>query len=263
MQTLAAGVRPRFFVSYARSDSERLRATLDVLEKAGAHFWLDIDQIEPGTDWRAEIARGIRDADEVLLMLSPTSAQRPVVKEEIDIAIRAGKPIRPLLIYGASEDCPDYVKRFHIATPAVDSSEHVAQAIGHFLNEPDVATLSHALDTPARLSHVASRTIFPSFGRQELSAPGAEFRKAGPMLAALAERANDASALVLNAGIVACHLGQHQVGLTALRRYAQAADNWVGWYFLALLTPCFRSIAALDAPTISAGAEAIARPLRH
>src|SRR5438105_11870492 len=85
------------FVSYASVDRPIAAALVDVLESDGVTVWLDQRSIAGGTSWDAEIVRGIRGCDAVLLLVSEASVHSPNVRQELRIAWEERRPILPIV----------------------------------------------------------------------------------------------------------------------------------------------------------------------
>lgn len=83
------------FLSAGRDDSPRLQAVYRTLGDAGFSPWLDVLDILPGTDWRAEIRRAIAESDVFLFFVSEASvSKRGYVNEELSVAINEAR-MRP------------------------------------------------------------------------------------------------------------------------------------------------------------------------
>jgi hypothetical protein len=83
----------RLFVSYSRRDAEPVTLLARKLEASGHHVWLDRSAIQAGALWQEAIARGIRSADVVVLVLSRQSVESDNVEKELGLAYVTGKPI--------------------------------------------------------------------------------------------------------------------------------------------------------------------------
>lgn len=108
---------PSVFISYRRDDSAGFAGRLaDALEQrlgAGAVF-RDVDDIQPGTDFEAVIARGLDQVRAVLVVIGPgwldaaVDGQRRLdrpddfVRREVEQALASGKPVVPVLVGGAT-----------------------------------------------------------------------------------------------------------------------------------------------------------------
>ena len=90
------GKEPYVFISYARLDSERVFAEIKRFNEAGFHVWYD-EGIAPGNEWSDEIAEALSNCSFFVVMLTPTSAPREAVLNEISFALDEGKPL--LAIY--------------------------------------------------------------------------------------------------------------------------------------------------------------------
>lgn len=85
------GNDPYIFVSYAHLDSERVFAEIKRFNEAGFHVWYD-EGIAPGNEWSDAIAEALSKASVFVVMLTPTSAPRENVLNEIDFALNEHKP---------------------------------------------------------------------------------------------------------------------------------------------------------------------------
>lgn len=85
------------FLSYSRGDAQQADDWLRNLEQYGYRVWIDRESIRGGL-WMRTIVRSIREAQAVILLLSPNSAQSDNVRREIDLAVQAKKLIIPVEI---------------------------------------------------------------------------------------------------------------------------------------------------------------------
>jgi CHASE2 domain-containing sensor protein len=106
------------FISYRRSESsgysgriyDRLRAALP-----GSDVFIDVERIDPGTDWRERLAERVRSAEVVLVLigdewhsLTDASGERrlddpnDVTRWELESALAQGKRIVPVLLDDAA-----------------------------------------------------------------------------------------------------------------------------------------------------------------
>ena len=90
------GKEPYIFVSYAHRDSPRVFEEIKRFNDAGFHVWYD-EGIAPGNEWSDAIAEALSACAVFVVMLTPTSAPRPNVLNEIDYALNENKPF--LAIY--------------------------------------------------------------------------------------------------------------------------------------------------------------------
>ena len=90
------GNDPYVFVSYAHDDQDKVFAEIKRFNEAGFHVWYD-EGIAPGNEWSDEIAEALTKCSVFVVMLTPTSAPREAVLNEISFALDEGKPL--LAIY--------------------------------------------------------------------------------------------------------------------------------------------------------------------
>ena len=101
------GEEPYVFVSYAHRDSGRVFAEIKRFNEAGFHVWYD-EGIAPGNEWSDEIAEALSKCTVFVVMLTPTSAPRENVLNEISYALEEGKPF--LAIYLEETELPPGLK---------------------------------------------------------------------------------------------------------------------------------------------------------
>ena len=85
------GSEPYLFVSYAHADSEKVFAEIKRFNEAGFNVWYD-EGIAPGNEWTDEIADALERCSVFVVMLTPTSAVRENVLNEINFALDEKKP---------------------------------------------------------------------------------------------------------------------------------------------------------------------------
>ncbi len=86
------------FISYGRADSKAFATRLykSLLDK-GYRIWFDQNDIPLGVDFQNQIDDGIEQAHNFLFIIAPHSVNSPYCGKEIDLAIKRGKRIIPLL----------------------------------------------------------------------------------------------------------------------------------------------------------------------
>jgi formylglycine-generating enzyme required for sulfatase activity len=89
----------RIFVSYSRKNKEFCKRLADELEKRDLDLWVDWDDIPPTVDWKLEIQKGIEEADTFLAIVSPDWISSKVCKDELDVAVKNGKRLIPVVPY--------------------------------------------------------------------------------------------------------------------------------------------------------------------
>ena len=86
----------RVFISYSRDDlyfADQLDAALNAY---AFECIIDRHGISGGEDWKRRLGGMIREADTVVFVLSPTSANSPICTWEVEEAERLGKRILPV-----------------------------------------------------------------------------------------------------------------------------------------------------------------------
>ena len=86
------------FLSYSRGDVHQADEWVGNLERFGYRVWIDRAGIRGGQQWNETIVRSIREAQALLLLLSPNSARSDNVRREIDLATEGRKRIIPIEI---------------------------------------------------------------------------------------------------------------------------------------------------------------------
>src|SRR5690606_31139520 len=66
------------------------------LSKLGIKVWIDDERLQGGHHWRSEIFRGLRNAESVVVLLTPASVVRAWVQREVSSAVLLKKKIFPL-----------------------------------------------------------------------------------------------------------------------------------------------------------------------
>ncbi len=113
----APGPKKRIFLSYGRDEHvhDALRIRDDLLKRKH-EVWFDQTRLHEGRDWEAEIERGLRDCDVMVLLMTPHSVRRRDRRDpnscdgyclnEIAAALLRNKLIIPVLLVGLEPDGP-------------------------------------------------------------------------------------------------------------------------------------------------------------
>ena len=94
----------KVFVSYSRKDIEFAKRLTAQLQESDLDFWIDWEGIPPTVDWWNEIEKGIEEADIFLFLISPDAARSKVCTREVDVAVKNGKRLIPLVVRDISDD---------------------------------------------------------------------------------------------------------------------------------------------------------------
>jgi hypothetical protein len=84
------GREPYIFISYAHVDGDRMYPEIKALNDRGYRIWYD-EGIDPGSEWREEIARAITGCAKFIVFISRNAIQSPNVKKEINFALDKNK----------------------------------------------------------------------------------------------------------------------------------------------------------------------------
>lgn len=98
------------FLSHATHDKWIARVLCEKIEAVGVTTFRDDRDIEGGNAIPIAIRQAIRDADEVVVLLTPESIQRQWVLIEIAMASMAEKRIIPLLNHVDAKQIPDIIR---------------------------------------------------------------------------------------------------------------------------------------------------------
>jgi len=93
----AAG-KLKVFVSYSRNDLDFADQLVAALELCGFEATIDRHGISGGEAWQQRLGALILEADTVVFVLSPASAQSEICNWEVEEAHRIGKRIVPLVV---------------------------------------------------------------------------------------------------------------------------------------------------------------------
>lgn len=87
------------FVSYSRQDQKYTRKLVDDLRQRGFEVWID-DRVDFGDQWWRTIVQAIRSCRSLVVVMTPDSEESEWVEREVQLALREGKPIFPVLLRG-------------------------------------------------------------------------------------------------------------------------------------------------------------------
>ncbi len=90
-------MKPQIFVSYSHRDRPVADRIIKQLGGLGVSTWSD-REIRAGTNWSDEIKKALEESDTILFLLSPHSLASECLRNELDVALAAGKKIVPVLV---------------------------------------------------------------------------------------------------------------------------------------------------------------------
>jgi len=77
----------KVFISYARKDEALAEQVAATLEEAGLDAWYDRREIMPGENWAEKIAKGLKESDAMVVLLTPNALEADSVRFDIDFAL--------------------------------------------------------------------------------------------------------------------------------------------------------------------------------
>jgi hypothetical protein len=101
---MASSARLQVFLSYSSRDRPDALEVKQIAEADGHDVWMDLFDIRPAERLHGELERGIKNADVLCLLVSPTAVSSPYVEEELRHAIAAerhGLRILPVILRNA------------------------------------------------------------------------------------------------------------------------------------------------------------------
>ena len=134
------------FISYSRADSEFALRLAQDLKAAGAHVWLDQLDIHAGHEWDNAIEAALVGAQQMLLILSPDSANSRNVRNEVALALDEGKVILPIL----HRDCtvPLQLRRLQHIDFRTDYARGFSLLLRHMQEQPSGESASPTVVAP-------------------------------------------------------------------------------------------------------------------
>jgi len=86
------------FISYGRAESKAFATKLcEQLTEKGYKVWFDQNDIPLGVDFQHQIDEGIEMAHNFIFVIAPHAVKSPYCRKEIDLAVKRGKRIIPIL----------------------------------------------------------------------------------------------------------------------------------------------------------------------
>jgi hypothetical protein len=88
------------FMSYSRRELYFAEYLSLHLQKAGIPVWFDMQQLEPGVNWRLDIEKGLQACQSLILVASESALSSPYVELEWRRALDDNKPVYVVLFEG-------------------------------------------------------------------------------------------------------------------------------------------------------------------
>ena len=77
----------KVFISHANQDEALASKIVSSLEDAGLEVWYDEREIMPGDNWADQIARGLKEANAMVVLITPTALQSNHMQRDVDYAL--------------------------------------------------------------------------------------------------------------------------------------------------------------------------------
>lgn len=131
------------FISHSRQNASAALKLCDSLTDLGARTWLDVLELDAGSDWTSRVAEAIRVADAFIFLVGPPGetdqGQRFEWQQvtEREFYLDPHKPLIPLLI--GDVELPGFLRArqaLHVPTTGVDYAD-LAERVLSALKNPD------------------------------------------------------------------------------------------------------------------------------
>jgi hypothetical protein len=160
-QTVPDFFPSRFFISYSSFDSGLAIDIERILCQAGHTVWRDRTSLVVGDNWKTEVEFGIKNSDEIIVLLTPESSKSEPVAHEIKCAIKNSKRVNLFATFDPRTMPDVFALVSDINYVTVPSSELTAAAIGRHVLGSTVN--AHPVGI-REFEWLASRRVFPPFG---------------------------------------------------------------------------------------------------
>lgn len=91
------------FVSYSRKNRKIVERYVEAFRKMDFIVWQDVSSIPPGEEWHKALLEAVENSAVVVVFWSQYAHQSKYVNEEVDHAIKRGKPIIPVRLDPSTE----------------------------------------------------------------------------------------------------------------------------------------------------------------
>ncbi len=128
------------FISHSRQNGGAALKLGDRLSQAGLNVWLDIRELDTGTEWNARVSDAIRSADGFVILIGPAPTPDPSQRfewqqmTEEEFYLDASKPLIPVVIGDA--EMPGFLRArqaVNVDPSSIDFdalADKIAQALG-------------------------------------------------------------------------------------------------------------------------------------
>lgn len=77
----------KVFISHSHKDNTLAEKVANTLKAAGMETWYDKWEIMPGENWAEKMAKGLRESNAMVVLISPDSLESEKVRMDIDYAL--------------------------------------------------------------------------------------------------------------------------------------------------------------------------------
>jgi hypothetical protein len=110
MTRATSGSKYRIFLSHSRHDHWICHTIGEKIREAGADIWVDVFDLAAGRNIGEEIKAGLRQSQELLILISPASVGSDWVKHEAGIADVLDLPITLVMLHVDLDKRPEPLK---------------------------------------------------------------------------------------------------------------------------------------------------------
>ena len=124
------------FISYSRRDIWEMRTIHNAVRMAGLRVWID-ERLIPGTsNWADEMGRMVAASSGVLCICSPDARRSKWVRTEIDLALKNGRLVYPVLVRGdPKEAIPTSLLPIHFTDCRTDYQGAIANLTTELIDQ--------------------------------------------------------------------------------------------------------------------------------
>ncbi|MEO8828917.1 toll/interleukin-1 receptor domain-containing protein [Lapillicoccus sp.] len=147
----------RLFLSYTRDDREVVLELDRNLQKSHNSTWMD-QRLDGGQEWWEEVLRQIREADALILCLTPNVLESVASLEEVKYAQQLGKPVLPVMLKKTPADVlPANLARLQVVDATEANKDAPWDLLAALDRLPDAPTLPDPLpdSPPAPVSYLS------------------------------------------------------------------------------------------------------------
>ena len=145
------------FISYSRKDSAIVKRFADELGKAGYTYWMDIDGVESGDEFKKKIAAAIKDSNVFIYFSSVSSNDSEWTIKEVNYAIKKKIHIIPIKLdnadYNESVDFDLCAVDFIQCANSGDFQKAIEKLLRALRNKVGVREKGDGADSPKDSNH--------------------------------------------------------------------------------------------------------------